>query len=157
MTRARRGLASSWSSDRKRMLGLKLATLSRQLWSRFDQSVENTGLTRAKWTLIAAVGRLPGATQRSIAAALQVTEVTAGRMIDRLCEDGYLVREENPDDRRSYRVFLTSAAQPVIDQLGEVADEHTKEAFAGLDDEDLSKFESYLDIILGNTCTGRNQ
>jgi len=42
-------------TNRKRAVALKLSVIARQLWQRFDQSVERDGLTRAKWTLIATV------------------------------------------------------------------------------------------------------
>ena len=88
--------------------------VARQLRRTFDQSAERSGLTRAQWHLIAAVARNPGATQRIIAEALEVREITAGRLVDRLCDDGYLRREANPNDRRAYCVYLTSAAQPAV-------------------------------------------
>ncbi|SDC53471.1 transcriptional regulator, MarR family [Sphingomonas sp. YR710] len=131
-------------------MGAKLTVLSRQLWLNFDQGVERAGLTRAKWSLIAAVARAPGTTQRVIATMLQVTEVTAGRMIDRLCADGYLERREDPQDRRAYRVHLTPAARPVLDQMSQTATIHTNAAFAGLEEEDLAKLEDILEIMSKN-------
>src|SRR3546814_15325274 len=83
--------------------------------------MQSTGVSRAKWGLIAAVSRSPGATQRAIAAMLQVTEVTAGRMVDRLCEDGLLERRENTQARRGYCVYLTPAASPMLDPIREGA------------------------------------
>ncbi len=136
---------------------MKLTAIGRRLWLSFNQSAERIGVTQAKWTLIAAVARNPGATQRSIASALQVTDVTAGRLIDRLCEDGYIERHENPNDRRSYRVYLTPAARPVLDRLGEIAAAHTEEAFAGLDDNDLAKLGALLDVISRNVGALRGQ
>ncbi|MFP5305971.1 MAG: MarR family winged helix-turn-helix transcriptional regulator [Gammaproteobacteria bacterium] len=147
------------ANNRKRSLGLKLAVISRQLRQRFDQHVERSGITRAKWVLIAAVSRNPGATQRSIAAALEVTEVTAGRMIDRLCADGYLERRENPHDRRGYCVYLTPAAQPVLDKLGELAAVHEAEIFAGFSAADLAQLDALLDRIAENlaACAPRQE
>jgi MarR family transcriptional regulator for hemolysin len=139
--------------DRKRLLGAKLTVLSRQLWLNFDQGVERAGLTRAKWSLIAAVARAPGTTQRVIATMLQVTEVTAGRMIDRLCADGYLERREDPQDRRAYRVHLTPAARPVLDQMSQTATIHTNAAFAGLEEEDLDRLEDILETMSKNIAT----
>lgn len=135
---------------RKRAIGRKLTLISRQLWHQFDQSVSGSGVSRAKWGLIAAVSHTPGATQRAIANMLEVTEVTAGRMIDRLCEDGLLERRENPQDRRGYCVYLTPAAKPLLDQLGEAAAAYEASAFAGLSDEDLSRLNAVLDIIARN-------
>lgn len=138
------------ASTRKRTIGRKLTVISRQLWQQFDQNMLSSGVSRAKWGLIAAVSRSPGATQRAIAAMLQVTEVTAGRMVDRLCEDGLLERRENPQDRRGYCVYLTPAAKPLLDRIGEAATIYEASAFAGFSDDDLVRFEALLDVIAGN-------
>jgi MarR family transcriptional regulator for hemolysin len=134
-----------------------LTVIARQLRVTFDQSVERSGLTRAKWTLIAAVARNPGATQRLIAEALEVREITAGRLVDRLCEEGYLRREENPNDRRAYCVYLTPTAQPVLDTLDELAKFHEAAIFAGFSAEDVDKLEALLDTIASNLSDFRSQ
>lgn len=144
------GSAIVEAGTRKRAIGRKLTVISRQLWQQFDQNMQSSGVSRAKWGLIAAVSRSPGATQRAIAAMLQVTEVTAGRMVDRLCEDGLLERRENPQDRRGYCVYLTPAATPLLDRIGEAAAVYEASAFAGFSDDDLVRFEALLDIIAGN-------
>jgi MarR family transcriptional regulator for hemolysin len=135
------------TDDIKRSISLKLIVLARHLRIGFDHEVARIGVTRAQWTLIAAVARNPGATQRTIATALEVTEVTAGRLIDRLCDDGYLERRENPSDRRGYRVYLTPAAQPVLGQLGAIAQIQEAELFQGFDDQDLARMETLLDMV----------
>jgi MarR family transcriptional regulator for hemolysin len=136
--------------ERKRTIGLKLSAIHRKFLQQFNQSAEQSGMSRAKWTLIAVVARIPGATQRQIADTLDVTEVTAGRLIDRLCEDGYLERHENPEDRRSYSIYLTDAAHPVLETLGEIAAVHTDKAFAGLDEADLIRLDALLDVVSNN-------
>jgi MarR family transcriptional regulator for hemolysin len=122
-----------------------LTVVARQLRVSFDQSVERSGLTRAKWSLIAAAAAIPGATQRMIAEALEVREITAGRLIDRLCGEGYLRREENPSDRRAYCVYLTPVAQPVLDKLDELAKMHEAAIFAGFEGQDLERLDTLLD------------
>jgi MarR family transcriptional regulator for hemolysin len=142
---------------RKRSIALKLTVIARQLRVTFDQSVEQSGLTRAKWTLIAAVARNPGATQRTIAEALEVREITAGRLVDRLCDEGYLRRDENPSDRRAYCLYLTPAAQPVLDTLDELAKIHEAAIFAGFEAEDLQRLDALLDAIARNLSDFRSQ
>jgi MarR family transcriptional regulator for hemolysin len=143
--------------NRKRSTALKLMVVARHLRQSFDQSVERSGLTRAKWTLIATVAHKPGATQRMIAEALEVREVTAGRMIDRLCAEGYLKRREHPNDRRAYCVYLTPVAQPVLDTIGELGRIHEAKIFAGFDDDDLEKLNALLDGIAHNLSAARTR
>ena len=150
-----KGIGSAPMS-RKRCIALKLSVIARQLRLSFDQYAEQSGLTRAKWTLIATVAARPGATQRQIAEALEVREITAGRLIDRLCDEGYLRRRENPTDRRAYCVYLTTAAQPVLDKLDEVARLHEIELFTGFDTEDLERLDASLDALARNIAAGKN-
>ncbi|MDB6103603.1 MAG: winged helix DNA-binding domain protein [Gammaproteobacteria bacterium] len=140
----------------KRSVALKLSIVARQLRVTFDQSAEASGLTRAQWQLIAVVARNPGATQRTIAEALEVREITAGRLVDRLCDEGYLRRDECPTDRRAYSVYLTAAAQPVLDKLDELAKVHETAIFAGFDTEDLQRLDAVLDAIVRNLSDFRN-
>lgn len=131
--------------------------VARQLRITFDQSAERSGLTRAQWHLIAAVARHPGATQRLIAEALEVREITAGRLVDRLCEEGYLKRQENPNDRRAYCLYLAPAAQPVLDKLDELGKIHEAAIFAGFEAEDLEKLDELLDGVSRNLALFRDQ
>ena len=134
----------------QRAIGLKLSVIAHQLRQRFDQAVEHDGLSRAKWRVIVAVARNPGTTQRAIAAMLEITEVTAGHLIDKLATDGYLERREHPTDRRAYRIHLAPAAQPLLARLEEVAKVHEEETFAGLSAADLACLDGLLDRIAHN-------
>jgi MarR family transcriptional regulator for hemolysin len=142
--------------SRKRAIALKLTVIARQLRQRFDHHVEGDGLTRGKWSVIVAVARSPGATQRTIAAMLEITEVTAGQLIDRLCADGYIERREHPKDRRAYCVHLTPAAQPLLGRLNEVAKIHEDQTFAGIDDADLTRLDALLETVARNLATSRS-
>jgi MarR family transcriptional regulator for hemolysin len=134
-----------------------LIVTARQIRLLFDQGTRQIGVTRAKWTLVAAVAQNPGATQRSIAAALEVSEATAGRLIDRLCASKYLERRENPNDRRGYRVYLTPAAQPVLDALEQVAKTQMNEVFKGVDASGLSRLDALLERISKNVAESRRR
>ena len=141
----------------RRSVALKLSVVARQLRVTFDQSAEACGLTRAQWHLIAVVARNPGATQRTIAEALEVREITAGRLVDRLCDDGYLRRDENPSDRRAYSVYLTPAAQPLLDRLDALAKIHEGWIFGSFEPEELDKLDELLDRIARNLSDLRSQ
>jgi MarR family transcriptional regulator for hemolysin len=141
-----------------RSVGLKVTTVAQQLRNRFDHAVEADGLTRGKWRIIAAAASTPGTTQRSIAAVLEITEVTAGQLIDRLCADGYLERREHPKDRRAYCVHLTPAAEPLLARLEAVARSLECEVFAGFDEDELLQLDTLLDRLARNlaACRGRS-
>ena len=105
----------------ERDIGIRLSVLARLLRNSFDRQVSNLNVTRSQWAMIVVVARNPGATQRVIAEALEMSEASAGRLIDRLCSDGLLERQERYDDRRARAVYLTKAAEPLLAKLAEIA------------------------------------
>lgn len=134
----------------KRSVTIKLSVVARRLGQRFDKSAEQVSLSRARYGLIAAVARYPGATQRQLAKMLEVTEVVAGRMVERLCLDGYLERREDPADRRGHLVYLTPVAEPVLATMREIAESNENQAFVGVDDAELAMLDRILKKIAGN-------
>jgi MarR family transcriptional regulator for hemolysin len=141
----------------RRGIGLKMAVLARQMRQRFDQRVEEMGVTRAKYILIATVANNPGCTQREIAAKLEMSDVTAGRMIDRVCADGLIERQENPQDRRAYRVCLTDAAQPVLKKLAAAASAYEEEMFSSMDQAELETLNALLDKLASHISHARRE
>ena len=140
------------ATDLKREIGLRMNVLSRRMRNRFDRQVSEHNVTRSQWTMIVVVARNPGATQRVIAEALEMSEASAGRLIDRLCADGLLERQERYDDRRARAVYLTKAAEPLLAKLAEIAGEGEKSMFRGFSPDELETLSSYLDRITKNIC-----
>jgi MarR family transcriptional regulator for hemolysin len=142
------------TSNRKRSIAVKLWGVARQLRQSFHEAVERSGVTRAQWTLIAAVASRPGATQRVLAELLQVREITVGRLITRLCAEGYLTRRSHPKDGRAYCVYITPAARPLLDTLDELAKVHEAALFAGFNEDELARLSELLDSMEHNLSAG---
>ncbi len=121
----------------------------------FDRQVARLNVTRSQWTMIAIVASQPGATQRVIAEALEMSEASAGRLVDRLCGEGLLQRKQCKHDRRAHAVHLTEAAKPLLDQLAAIASESEKRIFAGFSDQELDAFKDFLDRIYQNVSNGQ--
>ena len=143
-------LAIDSDFDVKRRIGLRVNVLARMMRNHFDRQVANLNVTRSQWAMIAVVARQPGLTQRMISEALEMSEASAGRLIDRLCADGLLERREREDDRRARSVYLTKASQPLLDKLAEIAATGEVKAFKGFSDDDLDRFIGYLDHLYAN-------
>jgi len=145
----------SKARNKRRSIGWKLTVIARQLRQNFDQMTKLEGLTRAKWTLITAVASNPGATQRAIARALELREITVGRLIDRLCEEGFLKRSANRSDRRAYRVHLAGNAQVLLHKLDDLAKIHEAQIFAGFSNDDLDRLDDLLGAMARNLSAAR--
>jgi MarR family transcriptional regulator, transcriptional regulator for hemolysin len=142
--------AAAIDGEVKRNIAMRIAVVARMMRNRFDREVSSLGVTRSKWSMIVVVARNPGATQRVIADALEMSEASTGRLIDRLCSEGLLERQERYDDRRARAVYLTKAAEPLLAKLGELADQGEKSVFRGFSDDELVTLKGYLDRLYKN-------
>jgi DNA-binding MarR family transcriptional regulator len=55
--------------------------------------------------------------QNELAALIEVEPITVGRLIDRLEARGFVERRPDADDRRIWRLHLTSAATPMLKEI----------------------------------------
>ena len=146
-------MSEAWdpgSIDVKRTIAIRLNVLARQLRQRFDRHVTSHGVTRSQWSMIVVVARHPGSTQRMIAETLEMSEASAGRLIDRLCAEGLLRRQERDDDRRARAIYVTDKAKLLLDSLSGVAKRHEEVVFEGFAPEELAQLRDYLARIYDN-------
>jgi MarR family transcriptional regulator, transcriptional regulator for hemolysin len=137
-------------SGLRRQIGLRFTVIARRLRNTFNRQVANLNVTRSQWSMIVVVASNSGATQRTIADALEMTEASAGRLIDRLCTDGLLERRDRQDDRRARAVYLTAAAEPLLAKLASIAGETEARMFKGFADEELEILAGFIERIYDN-------
>jgi DNA-binding MarR family transcriptional regulator len=116
----------------------------------FDRRAATLGVTRAQWKVLFRLSRTPGLRQVELADILDVEPITLSRILDRLEEAGLVERLRDPDDRRAWRLEITTKAQPLIAKLRALAEELMDEAFAGLSEDELALMRSKLAKIRDN-------
>jgi DNA-binding MarR family transcriptional regulator len=114
-------------------LGYLVLDVARLMSARFDSRARELGVTRAQWTLIAALLRVEGATQAHVAELMQVTPMAVGRLVDRMSRAGWIERRREAGDRRAHRLYLTAKAHAIRPALRQLSAETEAEALDGLD------------------------
>jgi DNA-binding MarR family transcriptional regulator len=94
-----------------------LYDVARHMRTYADQMARAHGMTRAQWVILARLERQPDLSQNELAAAAEVTPMTIARLIDRLEALGLVKRCVDPKDRRIWRLRLTPAAAPLLDEI----------------------------------------
>ena len=112
--------------------GFVVHDVSRLMRWNFDRQSQGLGLTRAQWSVLAHLRRKDGVRQTSLARLMDIKPMTLGRHIDRLEENGWVVRKDDPDDRRAKRLYLTPKAAPMLASLAKVGQKVRRKAFAGI-------------------------
>jgi DNA-binding MarR family transcriptional regulator len=118
----------------------------------FDRRASGLGVTRAQWRVLVKVSRKPGLRQVEIADMLDIEPITLCRIIDRLEESGLIARRRDPADRRAWLLDLTPKAEPLITKFRGIANELVGQAFAGLDDEEVTRLRAMLAKIRENVA-----
>lgn len=146
--------AAQASSFSERPLGELLADAMRLLRRDFYARAQGLNLTPALARLLLFVNRAPGSRQAELAAAMEITPVTLGRMIDRLVERRYLRRVPDPADRRAFRVHVDRAGEPLVAQLHALGARTAARAMHGISKGEYAILVRHLTRIIRNLSTG---
>jgi len=110
----------------------------------FNRRVKELGFTRSQWEVLYLLHENDGQTQTEIAAELVAAKPPLGKLIDRLEEDNWLERREDPNDKRAKRVFLTPKSFPMFEPLEQVVSDIGNLAIAGFSESDRQVFIDML-------------
>ena len=111
----------------------------------FDRRVRKIGFTRTQWMALRRVGDQPGVNQSELAESLEVEKATAGRVIDKLENFGWLERRQDDADRRVKRVYLTELGRRIHSEITPIAEAMVEEELAGLS---AKERETLTDLLL---------
>jgi MarR family transcriptional regulator for hemolysin len=123
-------------------------------WRReIDQRVRAFGLTEATWRPILYLGRLgDGQRQTDLATALMIEAASLVRLVDLLERSGLVERLEDPDDRRSKRVWMTEAGRETFAKVNRVHQSLAEELVRDVSADELALCDSVLRRILAATA-----
>ncbi len=121
-------------------IGYVLSDVARLMRTVFDRRVRDLGLTRAQWLMLTRLYRRPGASQTELADMLEVDRASAGRMIDRMENGGWVERRADAGDRRIKRLYLTPEARRVHARIWAIAETTVDDALAPLSPLERTRF-----------------
>jgi MarR family transcriptional regulator for hemolysin len=127
-----------------------LNDVARMLRTYADQKAAQFGITRAQWVVLARVDRSEGLKQSELAEVLDLQPISLTRLLDKLCESGLIERRADPIDRRAKRLFLTPAAGPLLEKLGDLGEELMGTALSGVDRESVQHMIEKLGVVKEN-------
>ena len=123
----------------ERYFGFLVSDVARLLRTEFDRRVRDFGLTRSQWLALTRIYRQPGCTQSELAETMEMEKGPAGRLVDRLEDNGFVVREADDADRRVRRIHLTRKAEAIERSMHTIALETIHEALSDLDEAEHDK------------------
>lgn len=123
-------------------------SLFRALHSGQDRAWLSVELTMPQLKALMCVTENEGATHGQIARSLGVTLSTITGIVDRLVDQGFVQRREDPVDRRITRVLPTARGANLVDQLLRYRYELLTALLSQLDAAQLDTVETAFDYLL---------
>lgn len=127
-----------------------LNDVARMLRTYADQRAAQFGITRAQWVVLVRLDRSEGLKQSELAEVLDLQPISLTRLLDKLCECGLIERRPDPIDRRAKRLFLTPAARPLLEKLGDLGEDLMTTALAGVRPDSIERMIGELGIVKEN-------
>ena len=115
-----------------------------------DREAARFGITRAQWAVLAKVERTEGMKQTELAEQMEMQPITLTRLIDKLCENGWIERRGDDTDRRVNRLYLCKAGRQLVAKLSGLRSELTATALEGINPADAHRLLTQLEQIKEN-------
>jgi DNA-binding MarR family transcriptional regulator len=96
---------------------MRLAKVYQKIQRREAAHLAGYGLTVAQFDVLAQLGAIEGLTQQQLADKLLVTKGNVCGLVDRMSEQGWLERRNDPHDRRSNLLYLTQTGRKLANQI----------------------------------------
>lgn len=112
----------------------------------FDQRLKGLGITRSQWWVLTNLSRHEGEgfAQIELARLLDVGKVTLGGLVDRLEENGLVVRVADKEDRRSKRVQMSRKGKALLHKIEAIGLQVNHEIMLGITAEEEQQL---IDIL----------
>ena len=131
-------------------IGLRLATVARQVGRAFDEVLGAEGGSRSTWLILMTLKGGPVANQRVLAESVGIDGATLTHHLNGMESDGLLTRRRDPDNRRVHLVELTEAGDAAFLRMAGAATAFDRRLRAGLTKAEVEVLEGLLGRLEAN-------
>lgn len=125
----------------------QMAKIVRELNKFTVRTLRADGMGVSELDVLHAVRKNPGATQAKISRIIGLEKGAVARQTANLEAKGYLIRKENPADRRSQFLFATEKAAGLHNSKAHIESLFFEWLLGGLDENEREDFAALLEIL----------
>jgi MarR family transcriptional regulator, transcriptional regulator for hemolysin len=138
--------------DQFKNVGFLLKDVSRRYAARFERHAEEVSLTLMQCKVLVHLSKNEGASQVRLCELTDIEPMMMVRILDRMEADKLIERRQDPEDRRARRLYVTSKAAPLLDEIDRISELTRGEIFDGVNKADRAAFLKVLEHIHENAC-----
>lgn len=131
-------------------IGYQIHLTSRKISGYLNEHLKNYDLTPGQWSVIRVLALEDRICQRELASRCGKDQNNIKSILDKLEKKEYVVRMEDPLDRRIFRIHLTDKVREIINELELVYQEIMNKICFGIKKEELNEFERILEKFREN-------
>jgi MarR family transcriptional regulator, organic hydroperoxide resistance regulator len=133
-------------------IGFLITKTALKLKNRFNNYMKENGfnITADQFEILNILWDKEGITQTEIANFVSKDKTNITRILDVMEKNNLLQRENDKNDRRIYRIFLTKFGKMQKSKLRKVLIEGNQIISKGLSEQDLKNFQIIIDIVNKN-------
>lgn len=131
-------------------IGLHLTRASRKVSRAFDDALAEAGGSLPGWLVLLALKSRPQASQREIAASIELTDATLTHHLNAMDAAGLLSRRRDPANRRVHVVEPTDRGDDAFLQMRAAAVAFDRRLRRGLSESDVEVLRDLLDRLVAN-------
>lgn len=133
-------------------LGILIKLTSKSFEKAVDVELrEKFGLTAGQGKILISLALQEGQSQKEISNAVFLDGSTLVPIIDKMENNGFVVRKPNPKDRRNYKIYLTSKSKVLIDSLVKCVLDIRRVATQNISESQLNTTKKVLKQLIANT------
>lgn len=134
----------------QRRIGKHISIAYRYAMSFFRIEMSKFNLNPSHHFILFALYRHDGISQESLSKELHVDKATITRSIKSLLSEGFIERRQDPNDKRSYMIFLTPKAMEIKPKVHEMFSKWNDIILEGLTEEEVDMAYTLLKKISTN-------
>ncbi|MDI1300435.1 MAG: MarR family transcriptional regulator [bacterium] len=132
-------------SDGTEQIGRLFTSISKGWRAILDSRLAPLGMSEARWQCLLHLSRADHAlSQVDLADAMGITPPSLVKLLDRLEEDGWVLRLAEPQDRRAKRIELTDKAREMARRIEDEAQLLRQEVWEGISVDERNVFLGVL-------------
>ena len=123
----------------------QITKIAREVSKFTARMMRQDGIGTAEYDFLHVVRKNPGITQAGVREILTIDKGAAARRTTALEAKGYLIRKENPEDKRSQRLYATEAADQLKNSRAAIEAGYYEWLWQGLSEEERTQLSALLE------------
>ncbi|OQY32965.1 MAG: hypothetical protein B6241_09405 [Spirochaetaceae bacterium 4572_59] len=134
----------------KKSFGHHISIIYRHLQIHLNQEFTAFGFGSGQYLYFNYISRNEGITQKELSEVLAIDKATTAKAIHKLKRQDYIRAEQHPDDKRSYRLYLTEKGQSIVPEVRRIMKNTRGILSRGMSEEESEEALGYLYTMYKN-------